>query len=312
MKYNINNYCVYIHIFPNNKYYVGLTKQDPNKRWGINGIGYKKQPVYNAIKEFGWDNIDHIIVYENLDVNNAIEKEKELIKKYDSINNGYNISSGGDLGSISYCEFEYNGIIYSSDDIASMSIYDLSGHDITTRINHHGWSIEKAINTPKKDKNIIFDYNGDKITTRQAYDIRINKELSYEQIKNRLLKHNWSVERAITQSNKKKKQPFNTGEKKYKYNDKLYSSYELCEISSVGGLTPCDITTRINHHGWSVEKAISTPKKNRNKKYLYNGNEYTSKELAELSPYDISRSDITTRINRCGWSIHDAINTPKK
>ena len=46
------NYFVYIHIFPNGKRYVGLTSQNPERRWG-KGIGYKlyrrqyQLPVYH-------------------------------------------------------------------------------------------------------------------------------------------------------------------------------------------------------------------------------------------------------------------------
>ena len=44
------NYCVYIHKFPNNKMYIGISKEeDINRRWQ-NGLGYKNQVVYRAIK----------------------------------------------------------------------------------------------------------------------------------------------------------------------------------------------------------------------------------------------------------------------
>lgn len=35
----MNNYIVYKHIFPNNKIYIGLTRQKPERRWR-NGDGY--------------------------------------------------------------------------------------------------------------------------------------------------------------------------------------------------------------------------------------------------------------------------------
>lgn len=61
-----NNYCVYIHKFPNSYVYVGLTKQKPTYRWGKNGSGYKGQPIYNNILKFGWNNIKHIIYRDGL------------------------------------------------------------------------------------------------------------------------------------------------------------------------------------------------------------------------------------------------------
>ena len=92
-------YSVYIHKNKiNNKVYVGITKQNPKERWR-NGEGYKQSPrFYNAIKKYNWDNFDHIILYSNLTQEEAMEKEKELIKEYNSNdeNYGYNLTSGGE------------------------------------------------------------------------------------------------------------------------------------------------------------------------------------------------------------------------
>ena len=94
------NYIVYIHITPSGKKYVGITHQNPQKRWD-NGNGYSEnEHFYRAIKKYGWDNIEHIILYENLSKEEACEKEIELIAKYKSNNSnfGYNKSYGGQLG----------------------------------------------------------------------------------------------------------------------------------------------------------------------------------------------------------------------
>lgn len=95
----MKQYCVYIHKNKiNNKVYVGITCQKPIYRWK-NGSGYPKstQPkMYNAIKKYGWDNFEHIIVAESLTYEEASKLEQELILKYDSFVNGYNMSLGGD------------------------------------------------------------------------------------------------------------------------------------------------------------------------------------------------------------------------
>ena len=92
-------YSVYMHIFPNGKRYVGITAQKPKDRWRVNGNGYKPQKmVYSAIKKYGWNNIEHIIVKDNLSVSDAAELEKALIAKYQTTNScfGYNQSIGGE------------------------------------------------------------------------------------------------------------------------------------------------------------------------------------------------------------------------
>lgn len=89
-------YCVYMHIFPNNMKYVGITEfgDNPNERWK-NGFGYTKNVgMFYDIVKYGWDNIKHEILYSNLSKQNAEKIESQLIKELDLINNGYNRSNG--------------------------------------------------------------------------------------------------------------------------------------------------------------------------------------------------------------------------
>ena len=92
-------YTVYVHIAPNNKKYVGITSTLPEVRWGTDGKGYRQQPLfYRAIKKYGWDNITHLIVAEQLTKEQACALEIELIAQYKSNNTdyGYNLSTGGE------------------------------------------------------------------------------------------------------------------------------------------------------------------------------------------------------------------------
>lgn len=92
-------YTVYMHIAPNGKKYVGITKSRLNKRWS-NGKGYWANKYFsNAIKKYGWENIKHAILYMKLTKEEAEEKEKELIKKFQTTDRrfGYNIEGGGGL-----------------------------------------------------------------------------------------------------------------------------------------------------------------------------------------------------------------------
>lgn len=96
-------YTVYMHICPNNKKYIGITKNRPERRWG-HGFNYKNSVFfYNAIKKYGWDNIKHIILFQNLSKEEAENKEKEIISKYKSNNSeyGYNIQNGGNINCVS-------------------------------------------------------------------------------------------------------------------------------------------------------------------------------------------------------------------
>ena len=92
-------YKVYMHIAPNGKKYIGITRQEnPKKRWGSNGCGYMDNAYFwKAIQKYGWNNFQHEILFENLTKEEAEQKEIDLIAKYQSnkAEFGYNISSGG-------------------------------------------------------------------------------------------------------------------------------------------------------------------------------------------------------------------------
>lgn len=83
----------------NGKVYIGITMQDPERRWR-HGEGYKSSPhFYAAIQKYGWDNFEHNILFENLTKEEACQKEQELITEFNSMNRkyGYNSTSGGDV-----------------------------------------------------------------------------------------------------------------------------------------------------------------------------------------------------------------------
>lgn len=77
-----NGYIIYVHQSPNNKVYIGKTKQKPINRWGYDGINYfynRNTKFSNAIKKYGWNNFKHYI-----------------IAKKDVLNNCYNLADGGE------------------------------------------------------------------------------------------------------------------------------------------------------------------------------------------------------------------------
>lgn len=90
---------VYIHIFPNEKLYVGTTQREKVElRWRVNGSGYHGQKfIWNAIQKYGWENIKHKVI-ECETPEEMWYLEKYLIAYYDTANpeKGYNLSTGGE------------------------------------------------------------------------------------------------------------------------------------------------------------------------------------------------------------------------
>lgn len=90
---------IYKHTCPNGKVYIGQTKQKPERRWQ-HGNGYKENDYfYRAIKKYGWNNIKHEILADDLATEEANELEIQLISQYKANDRscGYNRHSGGEV-----------------------------------------------------------------------------------------------------------------------------------------------------------------------------------------------------------------------
>lgn len=86
---NNEKYSVYIHTFPNGKRYVGRSKR-PLTRWN-SGRGYiTNEMMYKDIEKYGWENIEHSIVAEGLTLEEANRLERNIIDRYNLVEEGYN------------------------------------------------------------------------------------------------------------------------------------------------------------------------------------------------------------------------------
>lgn len=101
---NEKKFCVYIHVFPNNKVYIGITSRKPEVRWGNKGFNYRSQRIKSAIDKYGWENVKHYILEENISKHDAEQLEIKLIKAHRSNEKefGYNSSTGGNVGCLGY------------------------------------------------------------------------------------------------------------------------------------------------------------------------------------------------------------------
>ena len=105
------NYKLYVHINKiNGKRYYGITGQKISRRWRNNGNGYKPRKnkngkgykgnkhFWNAINKYGWDNFEHIVLFEGLTEEEAKLMEKCYVALYDTTNQdkGYNMTNGGE------------------------------------------------------------------------------------------------------------------------------------------------------------------------------------------------------------------------
>ena len=74
-----NNYSVYQHVTPDGFFYFGQT-DNIKRRWSNNGARYKGTSLYPYIEKFGWDNIQHIVLFKDQTRENALWIEGFLIE----------------------------------------------------------------------------------------------------------------------------------------------------------------------------------------------------------------------------------------
>jgi hypothetical protein len=92
-------FVIYKAEFPNGKVYIGKSKDfDSRKIKHSYSARYYNTKFTNAINKYGFDLIKWEIIFETENIDILNQKEIEFISKYDSIKNGYNISTGGDGG----------------------------------------------------------------------------------------------------------------------------------------------------------------------------------------------------------------------
>ena len=154
---NDSNYTVYMHISPSGKRYIGITKHNVEKRWKR---GYAHNPYFsNAIQKYGWDNIEHIIVAENLSQDEACKMEIDLIDKYKSNQHdyGYNCSSGGECSGAGVKHIV-------SDETRKRLSESHMGLQSGMLGKHHSEETKQKISNSKKGKVIISDEQRKKIS----------------------------------------------------------------------------------------------------------------------------------------------------
>lgn len=117
-----DSFCVYEHVFPNGKRYIGISC-NAEKRWR-NGKGYETQPkVARAIKKYGWDNIEHNIIVDNVTKGQAEALERYLIAELHTIDNGYNVAIGGESINAYYLDEYILSMIRYAENRISTKVY---------------------------------------------------------------------------------------------------------------------------------------------------------------------------------------------
>lgn len=123
----MENYCIYKHIAPNGKIYIGQTNNTKHRWFPSNYVN--STYFYRAIQKYGWENFQHIVIEDNLTLEEANIREQYYIELYESTNykNGYNLRLGGENGGTK--------VVYSEDfkkRYKQVHQYDLEGNYVAS------------------------------------------------------------------------------------------------------------------------------------------------------------------------------------
>lgn len=150
----------------NNKLYIGQTVQTLGIRFTNHKMASKleKTKLYNAFNKYGIENFHITLIEEVEDYNLLNEREKYWINYYDSYNNGYNSTLGGDGVHL----IDYNKIYEKWQEGKSRKEisdeFDITGPVVSKILNNFGISSEE-IQERGYDKHIR------NITSEKAYNL---------------------------------------------------------------------------------------------------------------------------------------------
>lgn len=105
-------YYVYKHTCPNGKVYIGMTGLDIKIRWR-DGFGYEKnQAFFHDIVKYGWLNIEHTILSEHNNKEEALREEAYQILLHNAIHPqyGYNFAQNGNTHSTPVAQYTKDGM----------------------------------------------------------------------------------------------------------------------------------------------------------------------------------------------------------
>lgn len=199
-----NLYTIYMHKFPNEKVYIGITRREVQVRWGVNGYHYRNNEVmWNDILKYGWNNIEHVILEENVPLEEISQKERDYIKKFDSTNKekGYNKQLGGLFGQSSlFDEMDIVEMYEDGADLQTIAKYSGCCTRTASEILHkHGIDSKELIKrgrkttadkirklTASEEERLLKMFNDSKMTVK---DIERSTDYSYSTLQKFFQKH---------------------------------------------------------------------------------------------------------------------------
>ena len=159
-------YIVYVHITPDGMHYYGISNNH-KCRWEYNGIHYRDTSLQPYIEKYGWENIQHKVLFENLSYDDALKIEDSLILSGWEKGNCINKRRSGNV----------------SKDVDYIREYQREYHREYQRKN-----IEKILEYQRKNRDKILEYQREYYQKNRDKKLEQNRKYKQRQKEEKQLK----------------------------------------------------------------------------------------------------------------------------
>ena len=179
-----NNYSVYQHITPDGMYYFGQT-QNVERRWSNNGAGYKGTALYPYIEKYGWNNIQHIVLFKDQTKENALWIENFLIETAREDGVCINKNRSGNVSKEEGYSQEYYEINKEQVQERQKQYYEQNKDKIREYYEQNKDKIREYYEQNKDKRKDYLEQNKDKIRKQRQQRYQKNREKELEQSRQR-------------------------------------------------------------------------------------------------------------------------------
>ena len=179
-----NNYSVYQHVTPDGMYYFGQT-QNVERRWSNNGAGYKGTALYPYIEKYGWNNIQHIVLFKDQTKENALWIENFLIETAREDGVCINKNRSGNVSKEEGYSQEYYEINKEQVQERQKQYYEQNKDKIREYYEQNKDKIREYYEQNKDKRKDYLEQNKDKIRKQRQQRYQKNREKELEQSRQR-------------------------------------------------------------------------------------------------------------------------------
>ena len=189
----------------NDKKYIGITTNalatrfHAHKTSALAGSG-KDRSLYNAMRKYGVKKFSIQILRDDAQsIEELLQQEVKAIKKYHAVENGYNTSYGGTIGTAT--PITVGGKNFSSMGQAA-NYFKVNAQNFNQRITKLGWTPEQAAELEERlifgRRNIIYkvNYNGKSIEFPSQSKAAEYFNINVGTVTNRI-RNGWTLEQAV-------------------------------------------------------------------------------------------------------------------